>query len=97
MRVGMFPDINNPARDQDRFRKYPMFPSTFREGEWYIAAACPNCKKLIPIFRDLTEGTSKFASNSYQLTCPQCQRKGVFESQRYKASSGELKEVLYRS
>jgi uncharacterized protein YbaR (Trm112 family) len=70
-----------------------MFPSTFRDGEWYIAAACPNCKKLIPIFRDLTNGASKICT-SYIITCPECRQKGVFESQRYKSSSGELREVF---
>ena len=70
-----------------------MFPSTFRDGEWYIAAVCPNCRKLVPIFRDLTEGTSKFCT-SYQITCPECKQRGVFESERYRHSSAELKEVL---
>jgi len=73
-----------------------MFSSTLRDGEWYIAAACPSCKSLVPIFRDLTKGTSK-VSTSYLMTCPECRRKGVFESQRYQFSSGQLKEVLHHS
>ena len=65
-----------------------MFPATLRVGVWYIAALCPHCKRLIPLFRDLTQGASNFRG-SYQMTCPECKHKGVFEGQHYKPSATE--------
>jgi uncharacterized Zn finger protein (UPF0148 family) len=62
-----------------------MFPSTLQSGVWYIAAVCPRCKKLVPLFRDLNQGTSKFQT-AYEITCPVCHRKGIFEGQHYKHS-----------
>jgi phage FluMu protein Com len=65
-----------------------MFPTTLRVGVWYIAALCPHCKRLIPLFRDLTQGASNFRG-SYQMTCPECKHKGVFEGQHYQPSTTE--------
>jgi hypothetical protein len=65
-----------------------MFPVTLRAGVWYIGAVCPHCQKLIPLFRDLTQGASNFRG-SYQLTCPECKHKGVFEGRHYKHSPTE--------
>jgi hypothetical protein len=59
-----------------------MFPTNLRAGVWYIAAVCPVCKKLVPLFRDLNQGTSKFLA-AYEITCPACHRKGIFEGQHY--------------
>jgi len=70
-----------------------MFPETLRAGVWYIAAICPHCKNLIPLFRDLSQGASTFRG-SYQMICPDCKHKGVFEGQHYKHPPTEcLSEV----
>ena len=65
-----------------------MFPANLKVGVWYIAAVCPRCKKLVPLFRDLNQGRSKFSA-SYELTCPACHHKGIFEGQHYKHSQAD--------
>jgi len=66
-----------------------MFPASLRPGEWYVAAVCTNCKTLIPLFCDLTEGTSDLKVN-YVLTCPQCKTEGAHEAQHYRHPNKEI-------
>jgi hypothetical protein len=58
----------------------PLF--ALKAGCWYIMIRCPNCKALLPILRDLTEGTGTL-KGIYSLECPKCNHKAEGEPERY--------------
>ncbi len=55
---------------------------TLRVGRWYLVANCPNCKTMIPVFRDLSNGQSRICG-SYVLKCPRCRREGSYDVKHY--------------
>jgi ribosomal protein S27E len=59
-----------------------MFTITPEKGEWYIAVVCGQCERRTLLFYDLNKGESLLVG-SYDVTCPNCKREGVFKAVHY--------------
>jgi len=55
------------------------------DGSWYVVVTCENCKSLLYLFRDLTEGKGSLSA-TYSVTCPSCLHKGEYEARHHKHS-----------
>ena len=48
---------------------------------WYFVITCENCGHKLPLFRDLSEGTSTINA-TYKVTCENCKQVGYYENEQ---------------
>lgn len=60
---------------------------------WYIIVTCAECKALVFLFRDLTNGKGSLNA-SYCVTCPSCHHHGEYEARHYRHSASKIRQSI---
>ena len=53
-----------------------------KDGQWFIVVTCEQCRTMIYLFPDLTNGKSSLNA-SYEVICPHCHHGGIYDGQHH--------------